>query len=72
MKNLNFLVEFDLWDKVYVKTDPDLFVRIIIGYLIKGNNISYICAIGENEGYFFANELTKNIDDCLNKLEFNE
>lgn len=72
MKNLNFLVEFDLWEKVYLKTDPDVLARIVIGYVVKGNNIMYICALGEEENYFFANELTSNIDECLNKLKFDD
>ena len=70
MKNLNFLVEFDLWEIVYLKTDLDCLARIVTGYNVKSNNIAYICALGEEENVFFENELTRDINDCLNKLEF--
>jgi len=69
MININFLVEFELWETVYVRTDPDRLARVVTGYIYRGNNVMYVCTLDSEEDYFFEQELTRDINNCLNQIE---
>lgn len=52
--------EYAIGDEVYLKTDPDQFKRMVIGYTVRSTGVLYLVACGEKEGVHYGIEIIKD------------
>jgi hypothetical protein len=62
---LNILVEFELKEIVYLKTDLDQKPRIVLSYIIDDGTVMYKLAQGTNNEYHYAFEISREKDIVL-------
>ena len=62
MKELKIKVAYLIGEKCYVKTDPEQYQRLIVGYQILPNSIVYICSFCNTTSNFYEVELSREQD----------
>lgn len=65
MKIIQATVEYSFGDIVYLKTDPNILPRVVVGWLLTpGTLVSYLCRVGEAEKtYHYGLELTTELTE---------
>jgi hypothetical protein len=61
MKNITF----NIGDYVYLKTDIDQYQRIVTGYTVRDNSITYLLSLGSEETSHYELEISNEIDILL-------
>jgi len=54
--------KFKIGDSVYLKTDIDQQKRLVTGYYIRMNSITYLLSCGVSESTHYDFEITEDID----------
>tara|TARA_B110000971_G_C19634720_1_gene330764 strand:+ start:274 stop:459 length:186 start_codon:yes stop_codon:yes gene_type:complete len=52
--------DFEIGEEVYLKTDPDQNFRIVTGFLIRKNGITYELSCGIENTWHYDYEINKN------------
>lgn len=52
--------DYEIGNEVYLKTDPDQNFRIVTGFLIRQNGISYELSCGTESTWHYEYEINKN------------
>ena len=58
-------INFNIGDYVYLKTDIDQHKRIVTGYTVRFNEITYLLSLGEDESTHYELEISDEIDILL-------
>ena len=56
---------YNIGDYVYLKTDIDQHKRIVTGYTVRFNEITYLLSLGEDESTHYELEISDEIDILL-------
>ena len=56
-RTIRLIVQYDMEEEVYLKTDPENLLRIVTGFKINPNNIAYILTCGTSETYHYDFEI---------------
>jgi hypothetical protein len=59
---IHTLVQFEVGDLVYLRTDPDQYERMVTGIIVSGGGPVYRLCLGTQESYHHAIEMTAEID----------
>lgn len=54
------IFEFQLAERVYLKTDPEQLERIVIGYIVRKNSITYGLVSGTQESWHYDFEINRD------------
>lgn len=65
MRLIQATIEYNFGDIVYLKTDPNILPRIVVGWLLTpGTLISYMLRVGDDSiTYHYGLELTTNLTE---------
>ena len=58
-------ISFNIGDYVYLKTDIDQYKRLVTGYTVRFNEITYLLSLGEEESTHYELEISDEIDILL-------
>ena len=58
-------INFNIGDYVYLKTDIDQHKRIVTGYTVRFNEVTYLLSLGEDESTHYELEISDEIDILL-------
>jgi len=58
-------IDFNIGDYVYLKTDINQYKRMITGYTIRFNEVTYLLSLGEDESTHYGLEISNEIDILL-------
>ena len=58
-------INFNIGDYVYLKTDIDQYKRLITGYTVRFNEVTYLLSLGEDESTHYELEISDEIDILL-------
>jgi len=58
-------VNFNIGDYVYLKTDIDQYKRLVTGYTVRFNEVTYLLSLGEEESTHYELEISNEIDILL-------
>jgi len=58
-------ISFNIGDYVYLKTDIDQYKRLITGYTVRFNEVTYLLSLGEEESTHYELEISNEIDILL-------
>ena len=58
-------VSFNIGDYVYLKTDIDQYRRLVTGYTVRLNEVTYLLSLGEDESTHYELEISNEIDILL-------
>jgi hypothetical protein len=58
-------VSFNIGDYVYLKTDIDQYRRLVTGYTVRFNEVTYLLSLGEDESTHYELEISNEIDILL-------
>lgn len=61
-------INFDIGDYVYLKTDIDQHKRIVTGYTVRFNEVTYLISLGEDESTHYELEISHDIDVLLKAM----
>lgn len=57
-KRIPLVIEYEIGDQVWIKTDPDQFPHIVTGYVVLPGMIKYIINVAHEESNHFDFELS--------------
>ena len=58
-------INFNIGDYVYLKTDIDQYKRLVTGYTVRFNEVTYLLSLGEEESTHYELEISDEIDILL-------
>ena len=58
-------INFNIGDYVYLKTDIDQYKRLVTGYTVRFNEVTYLLSLGEEESTHYELEISNEIDILL-------
>jgi len=58
-------ISFNIGDYVYLKTDIDQYKRLVTGYTVRFNEVTYLLSLGEEESTHYELEISNEIDILL-------
>ena len=58
-------INFNIGDYVYLKTDIDQYKRIVTGYTVRFNEVTYLLSLGDDESTHYELEISNEIDILL-------
>jgi hypothetical protein len=58
-------ISFNIGDYVYLKTDIDQYKRLVTGYTVRFNEVTYLLSLGEEESTHYELEISDEIDILL-------
>ena len=58
-------ISFNIGDYVYLKTDIDQYRRLVTGYTVRFNEVTYLLSLGEDESTHYELEISNEIDILL-------
>ena len=58
-------ISFNIGDYVYLKTDIDQYKRLVTGYTVRFNEVTYLLSLGEDESTHYELEISNEIDILL-------
>ena len=58
-------INFNIGDYVYLKTDVDQHRRMVTGYTVRFNEVTYLLSLGEDESTHYELEISDEIDILL-------
>jgi len=58
-------ISFNIGDYVYLKTDIDQYKRLVTGYTVRFNEVTYLLSLGEDESTHYELEISDEIDILL-------
>ena len=58
-------INFNIGYYVYLKTDIDQHKRIVTGYTVRFNEVTYLLSLGEDESTHYELEISHEIDILL-------
>ena len=61
-------INFNIGDYVYLKTDVDQHKRIVTGYTVRFNEVTYLLNLGEDESTHYELEISSEIDILLKSM----
>lgn len=61
-------IVFNIGDYVYLKTDIDQRKRIVTGYTVRSNEVTYFLSLGEDESTHYELEISEDIDILLKSI----
>ena len=59
---------FNIGDYVYLKTDIDQHKRMVTGYTVRFNEVTYLLSLGEDESTHYELEISEDIDILLKSI----
>ena len=61
-------INFNIGDYVYLKTDIDQHKRMVTGYTVRFNEVTYLLSLGEDESTHYELEINDEIDILLKAM----
>jgi hypothetical protein len=61
-------MKFKIGDYVYLKTDIDQHKRMVTGYTVRFNEVTYLLSLGEDESTHYELEISEDIDILLKSI----